>query len=609
MSQSEQLKQFIVTLPNLPGVYRMIDANNHVLYVGKAINLKRRVSSYFQQNNLSPRIALMVKQIDHIEISITHSEAEALILENNFIKSLHPKYNILFRDDKSYPYLMISAHQYPQIAYYRGSLTKPHHYYGPYPNSYAVRDSIQLLQKVFQLRTCEDSVFAHRQRPCLLHQIKRCSAPCTNEISPENYQESVQEAMYFLNGTTDTLLEKLNHKMLTASENLHFEQAAILRDQIQALGLLQSQQYIDDNESKNQHDIDVLSALSQHGIIAIHWISIRKGRQLGSKNFFPEQYDSEFTSPKEALEAFIAHHYLSKFKPDIILSNHPIDSSLQEAINQDNQRKVMFINNTKGQRKIWLQIAEKNAQIAIEQRVQQKDTQEKRLQALGEVLQLPDIKRLECFDISHTQGEATIASCVVYDNEAMQPSQYRRFNIQTAKAGDDYAAMREVLTRRYGKLLEQQDSNEILWPDVVLIDGGKGQVSMTLSVWDELGLNIPIVGIAKGPERKAGLEELIIPHLNTTLQLPENHPALHLLQVVRDESHRFAITGHRAKRNKARTQSSLNEIPGIGPKRRKSLLTRFGGLRGIKAASIHDIAQVEGISPNLAEKIYNHLHQ
>jgi excinuclease ABC subunit C len=601
----------------------MMDAGNQVLYVGKAVNLKRRVSSYFQQKNLAPRIALMVKQIDHIEISITHSEAEALILENNFIKALSPKYNILFRDDKTYPYLMFSGHDYPQISYYRGSLKKNNQYFGPFPNGYAVRESIQILQKVFQLRTCEDSVFANRQRPCLLHQIKRCSAPCTQAIDHTHYQESVAQATDFLNGKTDTLLQSLNQKMLQASEDWQFEQAAFYRDQIQALSSLQSQQYIDDNESTGKHDIDVLAVVANQGLVCVHWVSIRQGRQLGSKNFFPSQFDGNDGTPIEALQAFIAHHYLGKFKPDIILSNMPVDKVTQEAITQDGQRKIQFIHNTIGQRKIWLQMAIKNAENAINQQQQQKNNQQIRLQTLADILQMPKIERLECFDISHTQGEATIASCVVYDQEAMQPSEYRRFNIKTAKAGDDYAAMREVLTRRYGKLLslslaqeEEQGDNtdnsvshqDIKWPDVVLIDGGKGQVRMTLEVWAELGIDLPIVGIAKGPERKAGLEELIIPHLNEIMQLPENNPALHLLQVVRDESHRFAITGHRAKRGKARTHSSLNDIPGIGPKRRKSLLTRFGGLREIKAASVHDIAQVEGISASMAETIYDYLH-
>ncbi len=630
MSQIEDnLKQFLISLPNLPGVYRMMDAGNQVLYVGKAVNLKRRVNSYFQQKNLSPRIALMVKQIDHIEISVTHSEAEAFILENNFIKSLSPKYNILFRDDKSYPYLMFSAHPYPQIAYHRGSLNKTNHYFGPYPNSYAVKDSIQTLQKVFQLRTCEDSVFNHRKRPCLLHQIKRCLAPCTHEVDQKTYHEAVQAANDFLNGKTDDLVNRLNEKMLMASEHLDFEEAAVYRDQIQALNTVQSQQYIDGNSKESgKHNIDVLAVVQEHDLICVHWVSIRKGRQLGDKSFFPSQYDAKSVNEKDALEAFIAHHYLNKFKPDIILSNIDIDLPLQDAINQDSSHKVQFIHNTIGQRKIWLGMAIKNAQIAISQKLQQKSNQQNRLNELATLMQLPSIERLECFDISHTQGEATIASCVVYDKEAMQPSQYRRFNIKTAKAGDDYAAMREVLTRRYGKLqtlsnqaksdeaiaVQNHNTNElqaddIKWPDVVLIDGGKGQVSMTLEVWADLGIHIPIIGIAKGPERKAGLEELIIPHLSTTIRLPENSPALHLLQVVRDESHRFAITGHRAKRAKARTQSSLNDIPGVGAKRRQNLLTRFGGLRGIQAASIHDIAQVAGISQNLAEIIYEHLHQ
>ena len=602
------LASFLKNLPNLPGVYRMLDAAGQVLYVGKAVNLKRRVSSYFQKSDLSPRIALMVKQVASIDTTVTRSEAEALILENNFIKALSPKYNILFRDDKSYPYLMLSGHTFPQMAYYRGSLKKPNQYFGPYPNGYAVRDSIQILQKVFRLRTCEDSVFEHRTRACLLYQIRRCSGPCVGHISEADYQDSVRAAATFLSGKTDELTTTLHHKMQQAADALQFEAAAKFRDQIQALGLVQSQQFVDSQHSQ-QHDIDILALAGEGDTVCIHWVSIRGGRHVGDKSFFPDTRHRLAEKLNSYGEAFVAQHYLGKTKPDVIISNFRLPESLQIALNQEHGRQIQFVHKTSGQRKVWLNMAERNAQLAIHQKQQQHGSQQARVQALAEVLQLnaDELNRIECFDISHTQGEATVASCVVYEQQAMQPGQYRRYNITTAKAGDDYAAMREVLTRRYGKLAEDSNS-EGKWPDLVLIDGGKGQVHMAQDVWQELGIHIPIVGIAKGPERKAGLEELIIPHLDTITQLPPHHPALHLLQTVRDESHRFAISGHRHKRGKARVTSSLNDIPGIGAKRRQALLTRFGGLRGIIAASVDDLAQAEGISRTLAEKIYDVLH-
>ena len=606
------LALFLKTLPALPGVYRMIAADSSVLYVGKAVNLKRRVSGYFQKTaGHSPRIALMVKQVARVEITVTRSEAEALILENNLIKSLSPKYNILFRDDKSYPYLMLSGHEFPQMAYYRGSLKKPHQYFGPYPNGYAVRDSIEVLQKVFQLRTCEDSVFAHRERPCLLHQIKRCSAPCVGAISADDYRATVEEAAAFLNGRTDVLSQTLQHKMQQAAANLQFEEAARYRDQLQALGLVQSRQFIDSRNPNAPHNIDILALAVEQGGVCINWTSIRGGRHVGDKNFFPDTRHDPDPNGQDYAEAFAAQHYLGKTKPDLVISNFRLPESLQEAVSSEHGKAVQFVSNTRGERKVWLDMAVQNARLALSRHLLQNSSQIRRTAALAELIGLPEneLQRLECFDISHTQGEATVASCVVYDEHAIQPAQYRRYNITTAKAGDDYAAMREVLTRRYGKLAQAQANGEsVRWPDAVLIDGGKGQIGMALEVWEELGLSIPLIGIAKGPERKAGLEELILPFQNRTLRLPDNSPALHLLQTVRDESHRFAITGHRKKRDKARITSSLNDIAGIGSKRKAALLTRFGGLRGVQAASIDDLAQTEGISHALAEKIYAALH-
>lgn len=607
-----KLDLFLQSLPALPGVYRMIAADGTVLYVGKAVNLKRRVSSYFQKHGHSPRIALMVKQVARVEITVTRNEAEALILENNLIKSLSPKYNILFRDDKSYPYLMLSGHEFPQIAYYRGSLKKPHQYFGPYPNGYAVRDSIEILQKVFRLRTCEDSVFAHRDRPCLLAQIKRCSAPCVGAVSAKEYGEQVSRATAFLNGRTADLTRDLEAAMHSAAERLDFERAAQLRDQIQALAVMQSKQFIDSqNQHAKQQDIDIIAAVEAQGAICVHWVSIRGGRHVGDRSFFPDTRHDPSPNPQDYAEAFVAQHYLGKPKPDVFITNFRLPESLQTALNSEHPRQITFTQGERGERKVWLNMATRNAEHALSQHRLQNTSQQQRISELAALIGLPEneLQRLECFDISHTQGEATVASCVVYDGLAMQPAQYRRYNITTAKAGDDYAAMREVLTRRYGKLSEAQANGEtIRFPDAVLIDGGKGQIRMALEVWAELGLRIPLVGIAKGPERKAGLEELILPFQNRSHRLPSNSPALHLLQTVRDESHRFAVTGHRKKRDKARVTSSLSDISGIGSKRKQALLTRFGGLRGVQAASVDDLAQTEGISRALAEKIHAALH-
>lgn len=605
------LEVFLKSLPNHAGVYRMISADDTVLYVGKAVNLKRRVSSYFQKNDHSPRIRLMLKQVARVEITLTRSEAEALVLENNLIKSLSPKYNILFRDDKSYPYLMISGHAFPQLSYFRGTPKKPHRYFGPYPNGYAVRDSIEIIQKVFQLRTCEDSVFAHRNRACLLHQIRRCSAPCIQAVSEEEYAEQVKHAVALLDGRTADVLADLERAMYDASEKLEFEQAGRLRDQIQALSVVQSKQFVSSNLSYNQGDIDVLALMVANGGVCVHWVSIRGGRHVGDRSFFPDTRHDPNPNGQDYAEAFVAQHYLGKAKPDMLICNFPLPESLQTALNEEHGKPIHYPKAEKGERKVWLNMAIRNAEHALAQHQLQNSHQQQRIAELAELIGMneSELQRLECFDISHTQGEATMASCVVYDQLAMQPSQYRRYNITTTDIGDDYTAMREVLTRRYGKLKQAQANGEtVRFPDAVLIDGGKGQINVALEVWAELGLDMTLVGIAKGVERKAGLEELILPHQNRTLRLPPNSPALHLLQTIRDESHRFAITGHRAKRDKARTTSSLNDIAGIGAKRRTALLTRFGGLRGVQRASVEDLAQTEGISQALAEKIYDYFH-
>lgn len=578
----------------------MLDDTGAVLYVGKAVDLKRRVSSYFQKSDLSPRIQLMVRQIANIETTVTRSEAEALILENNLIKALAPRYNILFRDDKSYPYLMISGHQWPQMAYFRGTLDKRNRYFGPFPNSHAVRESIQILQRVFRLRTCEDTVFANRSRPCLLYQIKRCTAPCVGLVSTEDYQHAVDDACAFLMGRHNELIDQMSERMFAASAAQEYERAAELRDQIQALSRVQEKQFVSSNASAT--DADVVAVARQDDTVCVNLVMIRGGRHLGDKSFFPLNADPGDLDAN--LEAFLAQHYLGAALPAVIIHNRKLSDALRESLLIQAQQRLSFVDNPISERRVWLEMAEKNAQLAISQRLASAVTQQKRLAALNDALELEGVERLECFDISHTMGEATVASCVVYDHNAMQPGEYRRYNIETAAAGDDYGAMREVLTRRYGKIA----AGEGVCPDVVVIDGGKGQVHMALDVLADVGLDLPVVGVAKGEGRKAGLETLVLPYLDKNLQLASDHPALLLIQTIRDEAHRFAISGHRARRAKARTASTLEEIPGVGAKRRQRLLTRFGGLRGVAAASIDDLTQIEGISRALAEKIYNALH-
>jgi excinuclease ABC subunit C len=594
--------ELLASLPHLPGVYRMLNEDREVLYVGKARDLKKRVSSYFQKTQLSPRIILMLSQVASIETTVTRSEAEALILENNLIKGLFPKYNILFRDDKSYPFIVLTGHAYPRLAFHRGAQLPKNRYFGPFPNSLAVRDSIHLLQKIFRLRTCEDSVFNHRTRPCLLHQIKRCSGPCVGLVNPEQYQDDVHQAEEFLAGHEQSLLEGLEGKMHAAADARQYEAAAMYRDQVQALRKVQEKQFV---ESGSETEADVVALAAKSGLTCVNLTMIRGGRHLGDRSLFPQ--NAEGHAPEAILEAFLTQHYSDKPVPPLILMNLNLDSeNLAAILSEQARHAVKIVTNPIGERRVWLNMAEKNAMLAIEQRLLQHATQETRLAALIDALGLAEnVARIECFDISHTMGEATVASCVVYDQSGMRNSEYRRYNISGIEPGDDYAAMRQALTRRYQKIA----SGEGRRPDLILIDGGKGQVGVAHEVLSELGLNeIELVGVAKGPERKAGLEELIFADERKPIQLGADHVGLHLIQQIRDEAHRFAITGHRARRGKSRTKSVLDDIDGIGPKRKQMLLARFGGVKGVSNASVEELIKVEGISQALAERIYAVLH-
>ena len=600
-------KPILKNLPNLPGVYRMINASEEVIYVGKAKNLKKRVSSYFNKNLVYPRTRMMVSQITKIETTVTHNEAEALLLENNLIKGLMPRYNVLFRDDKSYPYIALTGDQFPRLAFHRGAQRKGSQYFGPFPNSVAVRESIQLLQKVFKLRTCENTVFANRSRPCLQYQIERCTAPCVDYISPENYANDVNMAALFLNGKTNEVINTLGDKMNTAAANQEYEMAVVFRDRMQALRQVQAKQFVSDFSVS---DADVIACASLQNQHCINLVMIRGGRHLGDKSFFPK--NSQDADLSETVEAFLTQYYTAQNTPPMIVCGVDVDSASFEtafserASSEKQSRKIRIITNAIGDKRVWLKMAQTNAELALGQRAATSANQAAKLIALREALNLPEsTERIECFDISHTMGEATVGSCVVFDRGDMQNSEYRRYNITGITPGDDYAAMRDVLTRRYKKVAAGEGAR----PDLIFIDGGKGQLSVAIEVMQEVGLaDILLVGIAKGEERRPGLETMIFGDTGEMLNLEKDNQGLHLLQQIRDEAHRFAITGHRAKRAKARITSSLEDIEGVGAKRRKALLTRFGGLDGVKSASMDELAQVEGVSKSLAEKIYEQLH-
>ena len=626
-----QLLSEVAALPALPGVYRYFDAEGGVLYVGKARNLKKRVANYFQKNHGGSRIGHMVTKIVRMETTVVRSEAEALLLENNLIKTLNPRFNILFRDDKSYPYLKLATHQFARVAYYRGAVEKKHRYFGPYPSAWAVKESILLLQKVFKLRTCEDTVFNNRTRPCLLYQIKRCSAPCVGHITPEAYAQDVANAEKFLQGQTQEILQGLEQQMLAYADKLEFEQAAELRNQMSALSKVLHQQSMEIGGDK---DVDILAVKVQGGKACVNLAMVRGGRHLGDRPYFPThienavdvaELDAELdaeeslaikTKSLEALvlEAFIAQHYIDVPVPPTLVCSEPVDKQLISALIAQSGVKFAAIHQPREQRRIWLDMALKNAELQLARLLAEQGSQQARTRALAEALDLKmeDLAalRIECFDISHTAGEATQASCVVFHEHKMQSAQYRRYNIEGITPGDDYAAMRQVLTRRYSKLAEAVKNNDGRLPDLVLVDGGKGQVSMAREVFTELGLDLGLIaGVEKGEGRKVGLEELVFADGRDKIYLGRDSAALMLIAQIRDEAHRFAITGMRAKRASVRTGGSkLEDIDGIGPKKRASLLQRFGGIRAIASASVEDIATVDGISRELAEEIYRALH-
>ena len=658
----DKLLAEVAALPALPGVYRWFDAQGNVLYVGKARHLKKRVSSYLQRDHDGTRIGQMVARIARLETTVVRTEAEALLLENNLIKALAPRFNILFRDDKSYPYLKIVSHPFPRMAYFRGAVDRKHRYFGPYPNAWAVKQTIQLMQKVFRLRTCEDTVFNNRSRPCLLYQIQRCSGPCVGLIAPADYGRDVRDAERFLLGEPQEVINDLQSHMMLHAEALEFEKAAALRDRIGSLSRVLHQQSVEASSlSAADKDVDVLAVKVAGGRACVNLAMVRGSRHLGDRAYFPTHVDEgaamtgaeadqvDAAGPRGAeeavLEAFIAQHYIGQPVPPQLVTSHAVDPALLEALGEAAGVKVRAQHQPREQRRIWLEMAAKGAELSLARLLAEEGSQQQRTRALIEALDLdmaePAQLRVECFDISHTAGESTQASCVVYENHAMQSSQYRRFNIEGITGGDDYAAMRQVLMRRYARLAEavangkadeaagppEVPSAEVTveaspaaaprarrglarLPDLVLVDGGRGQVSMAREVFEELGLDVGlIVGVEKGEGRKVGLEELVFADGREKVYLGHDSAALMLVAQIRDEAHRFAITGMRARRASVRTGGSkLEDIAGVGPRKRARLLQRFGGLRGVASAGVDDLATVEGISRELAEEIYRALH-
>ncbi len=595
-------KYFLKTLTSRPGVYRMLDAGDKVLYVGKAKDLKRRVSSYFTRG-LNLRLQSMVSQIAGIEVVVTQTEGEALLLENNLIKELRPRYNVLLRDDKSYPYIYLTTHQgFPRLAFHRGARSRQGRYFGPYPSAGAVRGTLQLMQKLFPVRQCEDSFYHNRSRACLQYQIKRCTGPCVELIGEAEYAKDVKSTILFLEGRTNQVIDGLVQRMEKASASLDFEQAARFRDQVATLRRIQEKQYV----SGESGDLDIVAAHTQAGLACVQVFFVRGGRNLGNKAFFPKLPDGEDSAA--VLTAFLSQYYLGKQIPREIVVQHPPEDLevLQEVFSEQAGRNVAIRHRVRSERARWLKMAVGNARLALEARLAGQSGYLERLEALRDELKLDEPpQRMECFDISHTGGERTVASCVVFDQEGPRKSDYRRFNIEGIAPGDDYAAMHQALRRRYTRIRDGEQEP----PDILFIDGGKGQLGRAVDVLQELGIaGLVLLAVAKGPERKPGLEQLWLFGQQTPIILPSKSPALHLIQQIRDEAHRFAITGHRQRRAKARATSVLEELPGIGPKRRQRLLKQFGGLQELARAGVEDIARVEGISHGLAQQIYDAFH-
>ena len=580
----------------------MINSKLEVIYIGKAKNLKKRVASYFVKKQSSPRTKLMISKIDAIEFTITNTEADALILENNLIKELLPRYNVIFRDDKSYPYLMVTGGKFPRLMFHRGTQKKENQYFGPFPNSNAVRQSIQLLQKVFMLRTCEDSVFNNRTRPCLQHQIKRCTAPCVGLISDFDYKNDIKQAALFLKGKDNEVISDLTKRMNQSSDEFNYERAAIFRDRIQSLRQVRLKQSVSDF---SENDADIIATEEGFGQVCVNLVMIRGGRHLGDKSFFPK--NSVEQNIENIIEVFLTQYYNQKAPPPVLVIEKKFDKDLiGKFFSLKEYPPVKIISRIPGDKKMWLMMANQNAKIALKQKNNEHASQVKRIKAFRKLLNLSEqTDRVECFDISHTMGEKTVGSCVVFDKNMMQNKEYRRYNIENIKPGDDYGAMQQVLERRYRKII----SEDLVKPDIILIDGGKGQLGVAKSIMEELGISdIVLVGVSKGPLRKSGTETLFTSNGVILENIDQSDLGFHLIQQIRDEAHRFAITGHRARRDKARITSSIEEIEGVGIKKRKSLLVYFGGLEGVKKATIEELIIVEGISNKIAEKIFNFFH-
>jgi excinuclease ABC subunit C len=598
---------FVQSLTGAPGVYRMLDDAGEVLYVGKARDLRKRVGSYFLRSRQSPRTRVMLEQVANIEITVTHTEIEALLLENNLIKTLKPRYNIQLRDDKSYPYIYLSDHRFPRLGFYRGSRKEKGRFFGPYPSASSVRESLNLLQKVFPVRQCEDSVFRNRSRPCLQYQIRRCTAPCVGYITPEAYAEDVRHAALFLEGQSQAVVEEMARRMDEAAGELDYETAARYRDRIAALRQIQERQAI----SGDSGDADVVAVVLEQGEACVGVTFIRNGRNLGTRHFFPRLGGT--TEAEEVLTGFLGQYYLGKpVPPNVYLSHTMTDKAwLESALAEQTGHRVVLTSRPRGLRRQWMRQAAVNALDALRRHLHDRASLRARFEALQEALALEALpERIECFDISHTRGEATVASCVAFAPDGPLKSDYRRFNIEGVTAGDDYAAMHQALTRRYRRVLEEEGDGPGKLPDLLLIDGGKGQVAAAAQALADLGIEgVLLVGVAKGEERKPGKERLFLSGQEQATILPADSLALHLVQQVRDEAHRFAITGHRQRRARARTTSVLEEIPGIGDRRRQALLRHLGGMQEVARAGVEDLARVPGISPALARRIYASFHE